>query len=979
MRARAGLVAAWAAFACGPAFAASVGLSKIETKDLEIIYGDPGQAYLTPYVARAAENSLAFQRKTFGWTPWDPPSILIYDISDAGNATSSVTAVNLVRAQVSPVPTTFETFTAGERFYTLMNHELVHIATMDVWNDSDAFWRAVFRGKPTPTPDHPESILYDYLAAPRSIVPHWYLEGSAVFFETWMSGGLGRAQGAYDEMVFRAKVRDNAEFFSPLGLESAGTQVDFQVGVNDYLYGTRFYNYLSYAFSPEKVIEWLRRGKDSKAYYANQFENVFGKSLDDAWQDWIRFEHDFQNENLKTLAQYPETPKTVLTKRALGSVSKAFYDPSSDSLIGAFRYPGVITHIGVLSLKSGNILRLVNLHGALLYSVTSVAYDPDSKKLWYTTNNLNYRDLHELDTSTGDEKLLIEHGRVGDIAFNHKDRSLWGLRTQDGLETLVRLEPPYTSWRDIHAFPYVEIPSDLDISADGTLLAATVAEVDGDQRVNVYRISDLEAGRFSPVAALKLEGSFPEGGTFSKDGRYLYATSYYTGVSNVYRLELSTGKIDAVSNAVTGFFRPIARDDGKLIVLEFTGEGFRPVLIDPKPVNDLGTIKFLGTENVAKHPFLKTLAVGSPAKVPLGQLITKQEEYIPQRELRLDSTYPIVQGYKGHVGFGWFVNLEDPLQFNQLQAMASYSPAGNLRPWEELHASVSYRTVFWHVRYWHNDANFYDLFGPVDRSRKGDALLGGYKNWLVLDLPRELDYTIDAAVFTGLDTLPGAQNVHTADKEIARLALGLHYENFLKSLGAIDNEAGYSWNIKLQDEYARNDNFPKLYGGFDFGFAVPWNHASVWLYSSAGIAAGAGTNPINDFYFGAFGNNYVDNGEVKRYRTYDSFPGFKIDEIGPRSFLKSVAEFNFPPIRFEEIGIPSFYLNSVRSAAFGGVIAVNPGAMNDHKLENVGLQFDLNFTVALYLPMTFSVGYAHGFGDDLFHGREEILASLKII
>ena len=54
-------------------------------------------------------------------------------------------------------------------------------------------------------------------------------------------------------------------------------------------------------------------------------------------------------------------------------------------------------------------------------------------------------------------------------------------------------------------------------------------------------------------------------------------------------------------------------------------------------------------------------------------------------------------------------------------------------------------------------------------------------------------------------------------------------------------------------------------------------------------------------------------------------------------------------------------------------------AANEHELGNVGFQLDLNFTVALYLPMTFSVGYAHGFGDNALHGREEILASLKIL
>jgi hypothetical protein len=974
MRAWVLFIALVAGLACKEASAASVGVSKLETKDLELLYFDPDETYLTPYVARAYENSLAFQEKTFAWAPWDRPTVLLFDTSDTGNGFAQAAPTNLLRILISPMPTPFETFSAGERFYTLMNHELVHIAQTDAWNDKDAWWRGFLHGKPIPITDHPESILYNYLTAPRMITPRWYREGMAVYFETWMSGGLGRAQGGYNEMVFRAKVRDDAKFFDPLGLESEGTAIDFQIGANDYLYGTRFFNYLSFVYSPEKVIEWARRGKESDAYYSNQFEKIFGKPLDAAWQDWIQFEHEFQNQNLKLLAQYPATPIQRLTNRTLGSISKSYYDPKTNSLIGAFRYPGVIAHVGVLSLNDGSIRHLANIKGPALYRVASLAYDPDTNRVWYTADNLAYRDLMEVDIATGNEKMLIRDGRIGDIVFNRKDRSIWGLRHLNGLVTLVRLTAPYTSWTPIHAFEYGEIPSDLDISSDGQFLCATVAEIDGAQQVMVFRMSDLKK-----IASLKLEGSFPEGGTFSKDGRYLYATAYYTGVSNVYRLELATGKVEAVSNAVTGFFRPIARDDGSLIVLEYTGEGFRPVVIDPKPISDVGTIKFLGTEDVAKHPILKSFAVGSPANVPLDKLITNRGEYIPQKELHLDATYPVVQGYKGHAGFGWFINFEDPLQFNQLQGLVSYSPAGDLHPWEALHASISYRTIFWHVRYWHNDANFYDLFGPTDRSRKGDAVLGGYKELLIIDFPRELDFTADVGLYTGLDTLPGAQNVHTADKQIASAKVGLKYLDTDRSLGAIDYEAGYAWNVTLSDDYARYDNFPKLYGGFDFGFPLGWNHSSLWLYSSAGIAAGAGANPLNDFYFGAFGNNYVDDGEVKRYRQYDSFPGFKIDQIAARTFLKTVAEWNLPPIRFEDVGIPSFYLGSVRSAFFGGVIAANPGAMNEHELGNLGFQLDLNFTVALYLPMTFSVGYAHGFGDTTVHGREEILASLKIL
>ncbi len=964
----------------GPAAAQSVGLSELNTKDVELLYYDPIQTYLTPYVGRAYENSFAFQRKIFDWTPWDRPALVLRDLDDYGNATVREVPSNVIIVDVAPFPITFETFSPGERFFTLMNHELVHVATTDVWNDQDAWWRRFFHGKPAPITEHPESIVYNYLSAPRTNGPRWYFEGSAVFLETWMGGGRGRAQGGYDEMVFRAKVRDNANFYTPLGLEAEGNSVDFQVGVNDYLYGTRFDSYLAYTYGPEKVIEWLKREKGSDRYYETDFARVFGKPLDDVWQDWIKWEHDYQDANLKSVRQFPVTPTKPLTARALGSVSRSFYDPTTDSLIAGFRAPGVLANIGMISLKDGSVRKLTNLKGPSLYRVTSLAYDAGEKKIYYTTDNNAYRDLMEIDLPSGDTKMLIEDGRTGDLALNPADHSIWGIRSLNGLDSLVRVGPEHDSWKLIHAFPYGRNLFDLDISPDGQYLSASIGEINGDQRIGVFRISDLQNGVINEIATMKRDPAVPEGGVFSPDGRYLYATAFYTGVSNVYRLELATGKVNAVSNAVTGFFRPIPMTDGSLIVYEYTGEGFLPVRIDPKPLDDLGNVKFLGTEIADKYPIVKTWAVGPPSQVPLDSMITGRGEYIPRDELHLTSLYPMIEGYKGHAAFGGFVEFDDPLSYNQLTANVSYSPAGNIPLSEQFHADINYHTLYWHLTYWHNSANFYDLFGPTDRSRKGDALLGGYSEALIYDPPRRLDVTADVELYTGLDTLPGAQNVKSSqDSDLATLRLAAHYENIDKSLGAVDNEQGYQLNGVLRADYSHGETFPKGRIGADFGVALPWQHSSLWLYSSAGYGVGDKNDALDYFYFGAFGNNYVDDGEVKRYRDFDSFPGFAIDEISARSFLKSMAEWNLPPIRFSDVGSPAFYLSSLRPAAFAGVLQTDPGLTGARTLESVGFQLDFNFTVAVRLPMTFSVGYARGFGDGVTGDHDEFLASLKIL
>ena len=191
------------------------------------------------HVARSFENSLAFQYKLFYVKPSEKITVLLTDFSDFGNAGADSVPYDLVTVKIAPLSFAYETFTANERMNYLMNHELVHVATADRAVGRDQFFRSLFRGKVAPLSDHPETIGYFYLTSPRRAAPRWYMEGIAVFLDTWMAGGIGRAQGPYDEMVFRSMVRDGSRFYDPLGLSSELTKADFRLEANAYLYGTR--------------------------------------------------------------------------------------------------------------------------------------------------------------------------------------------------------------------------------------------------------------------------------------------------------------------------------------------------------------------------------------------------------------------------------------------------------------------------------------------------------------------------------------------------------------------------------------------------------------------------------------------------------------------------------------------------------------------------------------------------------------------
>lgn len=965
---------------CGTAVAQSFEMDVQETDDLRLLYFDPPQTFLTPHVGRSFHNSMAFQRYIFNWEPYDKTTVLLKDFSDYGNAAARSSPNNALIIDVAPLSRTFETFTASERIFTLMNHELVHVATMDVWNEQDAWWRRFFRGKPMAIAAHPESMLYNYLATPRVNVPRWYLEGSAVFMETWMAAGLGRAQGAYDEMVFRSMVRDDAHFYSALGLVSTGTAVDFQVGVNAYLYGTRFMSYLGLEYSPEKIVEWLSRGKDSKRYYSKQFLHVFEKPLEEVWDDWIAWEHVFQTANLESVRQSPLTEKNYLVEGALGSISRSFFEAESNSLIGAFRYPGVVAHVGILSLDESSIDRLEDIKGPMLYRVTSLAWDADTRTVFYTNDNYAFRDLMALDIDTRKSSMLLKDARIGDIVFNPADASIWGLRHLNGYVTMVRIPPPYDSWNQVHTWPYGEILYDLDISPDGSKLSASMGELNGDQFLRVFGTEDLLAGKVEPITEFDFGVAVPEGFVFSPDGRFLFGSSYYTGVSNIFRYEIATGDIEAVSNAETGFFRPIPLEDGSLIVYEYTGAGFTPASIDPVPLEDLSAVTFLGAEIAKKHPVVADWSVTSSlSEIDYESKITHRGKYRPIKELGLGSAYPVVEGYRGEIALGWHWNFEDTMQFNKLMVTASYSPTDALPSSEKAHLRVEYEHINWHASYAHNGANFYDIFGPTELSRKGDAFIVGYGKPLIFDKPRELDFSADIAYYVGLDTLPGNQNVPTFFYEnILHGQVELNYTNTRKSLGSVDHEKGWRWQVVATADHANNETIPKLRVGLDFGFSLPWKHSSIWFYNSAGVANGRRLNTLTNYYFGGFGNNYVDEGEIKRYRKFYSMPGFEIDGISARDFVKSVAEWNLPPVRFRSVGTPGFYLGWIRPAVFVVGLVTDPSETFEQTFTSAGFQLDLHFTVSHSHAMTLSVGYAAGFrsGDKR---DDEVMLSLKIL
>jgi hypothetical protein len=965
------------------------GLSQVETDKLRLLYFDPTETYLVPRIIQTFHNSADRQESIFGYTPDDKITVLLTDFSDYGNAGANSAPRNTLSVDIAPLSLAFETAAPAERMYTIMNHELVHITNTDQPAPADRRARRFFGGKVVAKPENPETILYQYLTTPRKSSPRWFLEGMAVFAETWMAGGYGRAQGYWDEMVFRAMVRDGAHFYDPLGLVSEGVRIDFQGMTNAYLYGTRFITWLAHEYSPEQVVDWARRDEGSHRSYRKDFERVFGQPLDDAWQEWIAFEKAFQESNLASVRQFPTTDYQPLVPEALGSVSRTFIDEKTNSLIAGFQYPGIIAHIGAIPLDGGPAEQIEEIKGPALFQVVSLAWDPDSRTVFYTTDNYEYRDIVALDRDTGDSRILLRDVRIGDLVFNKADRSLWGIRHLNGYASLVRIPYPYDEWNLVKRFPYGTVLYDMDIAPDGGQLSVSVGNIRGKHSLQVHNTEDLLADDFEPEQEFDFGDTLPEGFTFSPDGRFLFGSSFYTGVSNLFRFEVATGDLEAVSNAETGFFRPVPIDNETLLAYTYTGQGFLPVKLTAMPLEDVSNIRSLGAQVIAKHPALETWRAGSPDDVDAEHRIIAEGHYSAGANLGLESMYPVLLGYKDSVSVGWKFNFSDRILLDELNITGGYSTDGDLPSDEKANVMIDYRhTVVsasplagtWSFGAALNGADFYDIVGPTKRSRKGQRYTVGYEKTLISDGPKSSALSFDVNHFTNMDALPRYQNVPTTYDSFSTFNGLWEYSNIRSSQGAVDGERGFRTRLGTSVTHVQGDLVPQFLGELDLGFSLPLKNSSIWLRNAVGGSDGEIDDPFANFYFGGFGNNYVDRGVVKRYRQFYALPGFELNEVGGRNFVKTMLEWNLPPFRFERGGTPGFYFTWARTSLFAQHLSTNfDDSAIRREVQSAGIQVDFRITILSRMNMTLSFGYARGFGDNLIEDDDEFMVSLKVL
>ena len=934
-----------------------------ESDHFRIIYRE-SHAHLVNHILACAENSLKRLSSIFGYTPTEKIVINTYDVSDYGFGATTTVPQNYIRLEIESFEPGYEAIPYNERIQWLLSHELVHILVNDQASDLEAAMRTVFRKVP-PEKSQPFTTIYSILTNYSRYTPRWYQEGMAVFMETWLSGGYGRTLGNFDEMYFRTLTNEGKEFPTVGDIETILSHKSIFLENIFYFYGTRFVSYLAVHYGVDRVIQWFKTFPyDNLTGYAGKFNDVFKEDFDDAWEKFGKEEKEFQSKNIDLLKTAPITEKNKLSSTAFGWVTEPYFDATTLSVIYGYHKSA---HLGTLQkfhLLTRNSEELTSLPTPSIFQVASTAFDESSNLFFYTTNNNKlYRDVWVIDLFNGDQKKIFPDSRIGNITISSKTHDLWGVQQQGGLSTLVVSAYPYQIVDPVFAFNFGDELSHLAVSKSGKQLAAVLHRSNGQQSVIVFDTRDLLIGKKVAFKTITSEGS-PENPSWSSDEQTLYWNAYTNGVSNIYKYDASSSTTTALTNCITGLFKPIEIFPDSLFVFEFTTDGFVPNMIANKSAKYLPAINYYGQKIVDQNPKVIDWALSNAAEVIDESKFTNEESYSSLSNLHLHSLVPVISGFQNQVVFGIFSHISDPLLLHDFSIEMDVSPLKENPGYPFFHLQIKYSYLQrWSFEYAYNGADFFDLFNSRKRGMIGSRFKLGYSYYWLYGQPHSIKQETSFSFFRDVKYI-NDNLTRASEPDFGVLASNITSTNLRRTIGSSDWETGNQLSLTLTLYATRFEHVQMLLNGY-----LEYNQYALWLAEHNVLHVGAAGGYLKDnehaiqgrFFFGGFGNRPVDNGVIRQFRKVFRYPGLPIYSLMTTKFLKLMFENAFPPVRVSGWGLADQFINHFDFSLYSQSLITETELGN--YWVNLGAQLDIKLKHWSNLESTLSAGIAKAWSE----------------
>lgn len=526
-------------------------------------------------VAAISEEVNGLLAPKYNWNPWGKTQVLLSDSSDIANGMASVLPYNWLYIRIAAPEADSSLNTFDDWLRLLIMHEYTHILHLD---KARGFW-------------HGMKYIIGKTASPNGVTPGWFKEGICIYEET-AETRAGRNRASYVDMIIRTAVLQND--FPTIDLAS-GVQWKWPDGNAKYIYGGEFLQYLSDTYGEDKLYEFIDRVSESPLLFTinRQARKVFSeqefvtekignryakkrkpgsprsKTFNDHWKDWkaiLEKKYFGEKENLSSEGLTPFD--VILTSKQ--TLANPAVSPDGQKVVFSEATPFGPPELKIADVDGKNVKRLKkNVYA------TQVSFSPTNEYIVYSKAGTYKRykfiyDLFKYDFDTKKVTQLTHGKRARDPDISPDGKEIVAVTQDNGTTSLEIYNVEEKKLTKIPvAMPEFAQFANPRFSADGSKIAVAVNLPSKMWDIYVFDRSGKKVSQITDDFAVDIE---PE---WSSDGKYLYFSSDRTGIYNIYRYNVGSGKTEKVTNVLTGVFSPTIAPDGVTLLAQYyNGKGY---------------------------------------------------------------------------------------------------------------------------------------------------------------------------------------------------------------------------------------------------------------------------------------------------------------------------------------------------------------------------------------------------------------------
>jgi len=535
---------------------ASVHWSQINTKNYQVIFDRKYEDK-----AQRIANILEYAYDYVNVTLKDQPkkiSVILHNHSSVSNG-----MVAWAPKRVELYPTPGQDIYAQEWLEQLVIHELRHVVQTDKMNQGiTEVLRIVFGQQAT--------------GAMMAMVPKWFLEGDAVATETALSHS-GRGRIPDFEMELRALTLKRKKIYS-FEKSVHGSYKDFVP--DHYRYGYQLVAYGRNKYGPslwDSTLDYTARHPYTVFPFffgMHKYGNTGKNKLYHETFSFLKEKWQYQADSLSYTSF-----KQVNRRRNSDYISYRFPRYINDSLLVAEKYgPGQIKVF--VTLDQNDREKRIHIPGYYAPAKLSAGHD---QVVWAQSYNdarwehRNYYVIKVYDLRTGKA-----------YQITHKTRFFAPDLSPDGKKIVAVEETEDNRYALVILNSFNGVP-EKKLTSPGNQMLLHPVWLDNNQEVAVIRLG--EKGKSISVVNADdstwtqvLASSYNNISELEASGNRLFFSGSYSGITNIYALDLTTGERFQVTSSHFGAFSPEVSANGKeLIYNDYSSQGYNIVKTALKP------------------------------------------------------------------------------------------------------------------------------------------------------------------------------------------------------------------------------------------------------------------------------------------------------------------------------------------------------------------------------------------------------------